>query len=56
MRFAIGSQSRQQYDLPTAITFLLAGVGIGSFLAILLAPRSESSSRVMTGIDSGSAL
>jgi hypothetical protein len=27
-------QSRPQYDLPTAVTFLMAGLGIGSLLAI----------------------
>jgi hypothetical protein len=32
---------RTQYDISTAVTFLMAGVGIGSLLAILFAPRSE---------------
>jgi hypothetical protein len=32
---------RSQYDLPTAVTFLMAGLGIGSLLAILFSPRSE---------------
>jgi hypothetical protein len=31
-------QSRS-YDLPTAVTFLMAGLGIGSLLAILFSPR-----------------
>jgi len=31
---------RSQYDLPTAVTFLMAGLGIGSMLAILFSPRS----------------
>jgi len=30
------------YDLPTAITFLMAGLGIGSLLAVILSPRSKS--------------
>jgi len=30
---------RPQYDLPTAVTFLMAGLGIGSLLAILFCPR-----------------
>jgi hypothetical protein len=32
---------RSEYDLPTAITFLMAGLGIGSLLAILFSPRHE---------------
>jgi hypothetical protein len=28
-------QSRPQYDIPTAVTFLLAGLGIGSLFGIL---------------------
>ena len=35
-------RSRSQYDLPTAVTFLMAGLGIGSLLAILLSPRFEA--------------
>jgi hypothetical protein len=35
-------QSRPQYDIPTAVTFLMAGLGIGSILAMLLSfSRSE---------------
>jgi hypothetical protein len=30
----------QRYDVPTAVTFLFAGLGLGAVLAILLAPRS----------------
>jgi hypothetical protein len=37
-------RSRPRYDLPTAITFLIFGLGIGSFLAMLLAARPEQSS------------
>jgi len=32
---------RFQYDLPTAVTFLLAGLGLGSVLTLLFAPRFE---------------
>jgi hypothetical protein len=32
-------RSRPQYDLPTAVTFLMAGLGIGSLLAILFSRR-----------------
>ncbi len=28
------------YDLPTAVTFLMAGLGIGTLLAIVFSPRS----------------
>jgi hypothetical protein len=34
-------ESRPQYDVPTAVTFLMAGVGIGSLLAILFARSSD---------------
>ena len=30
----------RSYDLPTAVTFLMAGLGIGSLLAIMFTPRS----------------
>lgn len=30
----------QSYDVSTAVTFLMAGLGIGSLLAILFVPRS----------------
>jgi hypothetical protein len=33
-------RSQSQYDLPTAVTFLMAGLGIGSLLAILFVPSS----------------
>lgn len=33
-------RSRPQYDIPTAVTFLMAGMGIGSLLAILFSHRS----------------
>jgi len=29
------------YDMPTAVTFFLAGLGAGSLLALILAPRGE---------------
>lgn len=32
-----------KYDLPTAVTFLFAGLGLGWIAALLLAPRNESS-------------
>jgi hypothetical protein len=39
MKIDFGSQ---KYDLPTAITFLMAGLGIGSLVAVFLAPRAKS--------------
>jgi hypothetical protein len=33
--------SRPQYDLPTAVTFLMAGLGIGTLLAIVFSRRSD---------------
>lgn len=44
-------QSRPQYDIPTAVTFLLAGLGIGSLFGILYSasldrPSSDASQKV----------
>jgi hypothetical protein len=36
-------RSQSRYDIPTAVTFLMWGLGIGSVLAILLSPRSDGS-------------
>lgn len=33
---------RSRYDTPTAVTFLLAGLGLGTLIALLLAPREKS--------------
>jgi hypothetical protein len=30
----------RSYDIPTAVTFLMAGLGIGSLLALVFSPRS----------------
>jgi len=30
---------RPRYDLPTAVTFFLAGLGAGSLLALIFSPR-----------------
>ena len=32
-------RSGYHYDFPTAVTFLMAGLGLGSLLALLFAPR-----------------
>lgn len=42
-------QSRPQYDLPTAVTFLMAGLGIGSLIAILFTRRSPQQSLSTSG-------
>lgn len=31
----------KRYDIPTAVTFLFAGLGLGAVLAILFAPRVQ---------------
>jgi uncharacterized membrane protein YciS (DUF1049 family) len=38
----MGNLTESEYDISTAVTFLLAGLGIGSLVTILLFPRSES--------------
>jgi hypothetical protein len=35
-------RNRPEYDISTAVTFLMAGLGIGSLLAILFTPRSRA--------------
>lgn len=32
----------QRYDVPTAVTFLFAGLGLGALVAILLNPRTRT--------------
>jgi len=41
-----------KYDLYSAITFLMVGLGIGSILAIFFNPRREAA---LAGVSSGSA-
>jgi hypothetical protein len=41
MRVEMRSHSPRRYDMPTAITFLLAGLGLGSLLTIVFSPRSD---------------
>ena len=46
----------RRYDLPTAVTFLFAGLGLGAVLAILFAPRDDQSrDNQSTDEQSGSA-
>ena len=37
----IQTQSQPKYDIPTAITFLIAGLGLGSVLTLLFASRFD---------------
>jgi hypothetical protein len=39
---AVDKGSGHQYDFPTAVTFLLAGLGLGSILTLLFASRNIS--------------
>jgi hypothetical protein len=32
---------RPQYDLPTAVTFMLAGLALGSILTVLFSPLTD---------------
>jgi hypothetical protein len=34
----------KRYDIPTAVTFLFAGLGLGAVLAVLFAPRAQQRS------------
>jgi hypothetical protein len=36
------------YDLPTAVTFLLAGLGLGSLLTMLFSPLPKYSSAALS--------
>jgi hypothetical protein len=38
----MSARSKPVYDLPTAITFFLAGLGIGAVLAVILSPRADA--------------
>lgn len=39
---------RPQYDLPTAVTFLVGGMALGWILTLLLSPLPRKSSRTRT--------
>jgi hypothetical protein len=40
----IEKQNRYQYDIPTAVTFLIAGLGLGSILTLFLAAQPDGRS------------
>jgi hypothetical protein len=35
------TERRSSYDIPTAITFFLAGLGVGTLLVLTLSPREN---------------
>jgi hypothetical protein len=39
------TRRRHQYDLPTAVTFLIVGLGLGSVLTLLFSSRLERAFR-----------
>jgi uncharacterized membrane protein YciS (DUF1049 family) len=41
---ATKKNARTQYDLPTAVTFLVAGLAVGWLLTALFSPSAENSS------------
>lgn len=47
--------SRPHYDLPTAVTFLIAGLGIGSVLTMVLGSVSGSSNAEKSSLSSANA-
>jgi len=36
------NETRTEYDLPTAVTFLLAGLALGALLAVLFSPPQDN--------------
>lgn len=43
---ATDQKGRPRYDVPTAVTFLIAGLGIGSVLTMLLSAVASPSNEV----------
>jgi hypothetical protein len=37
--------TKNEYDVPSAVTFLLVGLGLGSFLTIVFGPRTKQAGR-----------
>ena len=50
---ALEKQMRPDYDLPTAVTFLLVGLALGSILATLFSPVKEISASRLLRQDAG---
>ncbi|MGA8439917.1 MAG: hypothetical protein WB762_35705 [Candidatus Sulfotelmatobacter sp.] len=45
----IPSRPHYEYDIPTAVTFLIAGLGLGSILTLLFASRFEKAMLMPSG-------
>jgi hypothetical protein len=45
-------EARPQYDIPTAVTFLIAGLGLGSILTLLFASPSKKGTLIAAGASS----
>jgi hypothetical protein len=45
----IPGRSQYDFDIPTAVTFLLAGLGLGSILTLLFASRFEQAMLIPSG-------
>jgi len=41
-RMSIENRPRPEYDFPTAVTFLLAGIAMGAVLAMLFSPLPDA--------------
>jgi hypothetical protein len=50
----IPSRSQYDFDIPTAVTFLIAGLGLGSILTLLFASRFEQAMLIPSGATEGS--
>ena len=47
---ARGVATRPQYDFPTAVTFLIAGLGLGSVLTLLFSSQRDRSSLLSSDV------
>jgi len=45
----IPNHPQYEYDIPTAVTFLIAGLGLGSILTLLFASRFEKAMLIPSG-------
>lgn len=48
MNDEIKTKAWPEYDIPTAVTFLIAGLGIGSVIALLFSERAKPHSSPLT--------
>ncbi len=47
------TSTRMEYDLPTAVTFLLAGLALGATLVVLFSPLKEKSDTIQWATNHG---